>query len=107
MACMNCGKAKMQRKRTSGVFLCKNTMFMVAVWRKHCRNFSGMWSEVVQEACAGRCDLGCWDLNLKGQSRSPPVIFSRFVKGTTPLFSALCKYHPVEFFPPGKGMSIS
>ena len=73
--CMNCGKAKGQRKRTSGIFICKNIVFVVAVWRKQCRNLSGMWSEVVQEACAGRHDLGCWDLNLKGQSGSQPGFF--------------------------------
>lgn len=72
---MNCGKAKGQRKRTSGILKRRNTVFMVAVRRKQCRNLSEMWSEIVQEACAGRHDLGCWGLNLKGQSGSQPVGF--------------------------------
>lgn len=81
---MNCGKAKGQRKRTSDIFMCKNIVFMIAVQRKQCRNLSGMWSEAVQEACAATYGLGYWDLNLKGQSGSQPVIFLRFEKETLP-----------------------
>lgn len=104
---MNCGKAKGQRKRTSGILICRNTVFTVAVWRKQCRNLSRMWSEVVQEACAGRHDLGCWGLNLKGQSGSQPVIFYEIWERNPPLFAALCKHHPTELPPPSKGTRSS
>jgi len=43
-----------------------------------------MWAEIVQESCAGRYDLGCWDLNLKGQSGFQPVTFLSFEKETLP-----------------------
>lgn len=71
--CMNCGKAKGQKN--ASIFVCKNIMFMVAAQRKHCRNLSGLWSEAVQEACAGRRDLGCWDLKLKGLTQHLSLLF--------------------------------
>lgn len=88
MACLWAVVKPRGRGKGHLAFSCeKNTVFLVGVWGKKCRHLSRMWSEVVQEACAGRHDLGWWHPNLKVQSGSQPHIL---IWGLRKKHSSLC-----------------